>query len=59
MRVLAVFLVLAGSVGTAGSIQQSFSRGRLASALFGLLAPICVLAVLTGALLLFVPDFFS
>ena len=59
MRILGVLLVLAGTAGTAGSIQQSFSRGRAASAIFGLLAPLCVLAALAGALLCFIPDFFS
>jgi hypothetical protein len=59
MRIVGVFLLLAGSVGTAVSVQQSFARGRARGALFGLLAPLCVLAALTGALLLFVPDFFG
>jgi hypothetical protein len=59
MRLLGVLLFLLGSAGAAAAIAASFERPRGVAALYGLLAPIAVLVALTGALLLFVPDFFQ
>jgi hypothetical protein len=59
MRILGVILFLLGAAGAATSFAASFERPRPLAVLFALLAPVAVLVALLGALLLFVPGFFS
>ncbi len=59
MRIVGVLLFLAGAAATAWTVAASFDRPRPVGALFGLVAPLCVLAALVGALLVFVPGFFG
>ena len=59
LRVLGAVLFLVGAAGSMAAIHGSFSRPRPIAALLGLAAPVAVLLALTGALLVFVPDFFG
>lgn len=59
MRILGLVMFLTGSAVTAWSVSGSFARPKGKAALFGLLTPVAVLLALAGALLIFVPGFFS
>jgi hypothetical protein len=59
MRILGALMFLLGCGGTAYAVRGSFASSRTRAALFGLLAPVCILVALLGGLLIFVPDFLS
>ena len=59
MRILGVFLFLAGGAGTAYATWATYTRGRPADVLFAVLAPLAMIVALTGLLLVFVPGFFG
>jgi hypothetical protein len=59
MRVLGALLLLLGGAGTSYAVRAAFARRRPADVAWALAAPVALAAALTGALLLFVPDFFG
>lgn len=59
MRVVGAVLFVGGAVGAALAIRASFERARGPAALYGLLAPLAVLAAIAGLVLIFVPGFFG
>jgi hypothetical protein len=59
LRVLGALLFCLGAFATLLTVRGSFVRPRPVAALLGLAAPVAVLAALTGALLVFIPDFFG
>lgn len=59
MRFLGVILFLLGGAGTAFATWASYTYKRPADVVFGLLAPVALLVMLTGLLLAFVPGFFG
>ncbi|HKA89958.1 MAG TPA: hypothetical protein VKE22_19990 [Haliangiales bacterium] len=59
MRVLGAAIFVAGCALTGLCVRASFDGSGGRRAVAGLLAPVGVLLAGTGALLLFVPDFFG
>jgi len=59
LRILGGLIFLVGAAATAVTVHGSFTKPRPAAALLGIVAPLAVLVALTGALLLFIPDFFG
>jgi hypothetical protein len=59
VRILGVLLFVAGSAATAYATWATYRRHRPRDVLFALLAPIALIAALTGLLLAFVPRFFG
>ena len=52
-------LLCLGSVGAVRAVRGIFAEKRPRDVGFAMLAPLAIAAALTGALLLFVPAFFS
>lgn len=59
MRLLGLILLVLGAVGTVRAVRGVFAEKRPRDVGFALLAPLAITAALAGALLLFVPRFFS
>jgi hypothetical protein len=57
VRLLGLVLVLAGGAGAGWSVLAATTRRRPIDVLAALLAPVAILAALTGGVLLFVPGF--
>lgn len=57
MRFLGVLLFLAGGGATAYATWASYARSRPHDVAFGLLAPVTLLIMLLGLLLIYVPGF--
>jgi hypothetical protein len=57
MRILGALMFVIGCGSAAYAVRASFATSRNVAALFGLLAPVCILVALFGGLLMFVPDF--
>ena len=57
VRFLGVLLFLLGGAGTAYATWASYAHSRPRDVVFGLLAPVALLIMLLGLLLLFVPGF--
>jgi hypothetical protein len=58
VRILGVLLFLIGSAATAYATWATYHRRRPRDVLFAVIAPIAMIAALTGLLLSFVPGFF-
>ena len=59
MRIVGALLFLVGAAGTAVATARSFDRKRPADIGYAVLAPALLVVALAGALLVFVPEFFS
>lgn len=59
MRLLGILLILLGGAGTAYATWAIYARPRPRDIGFGLLAPVAVVGLLLGLLLIFVPGFLS
>ena len=59
MRLLGLVLLVAGGMGAVRAVRGLFEEKRPRDVGFALIAPLALAAALTGALLLFVPSFFS
>ena len=59
MRLLGLMLMLLGAVGAVRAVRGIFEEKRPRDVGFAILAPLAIAAALAGALLLFVPAFFS
>ena len=59
MRLLGLVLLVAGGMGSVRAVRGLFEEKRPRDVGFALIAPVALTAALTGALLLFVPAFFS
>jgi hypothetical protein len=59
LRLLGLVLLVAGGMGSVRAVRGLFEEKRPRDVGFALIAPVALAAALTGALLLFVPAFFS
>jgi hypothetical protein len=59
LRLLGLILLLLGAVGSVRTVRGIFEEKRPRDVGFAMLAPLAIAAALAGALLLFVPAFFS
>jgi hypothetical protein len=59
LRLLGLILFFLGAAGSVRAIRGIFEEKRPRDVGFALLAPLAIAAALAGALLLFVPRFFS
>jgi hypothetical protein len=57
VRLLGILLILLGGSGTAYATWAIYAKPRPRDVGFGLLAPVAVLSLLLGLLLIFVPGF--
>lgn len=59
VRLLGVLLFVLGGAGTGFATWATYQRSRPQDVLFGVLAPVAMLVMLLGLLLMFVPGFFG
>jgi hypothetical protein len=59
VRLLGLLLLVGGGIGAVRAVRGLFEEKRPRDVGFALIAPLALAAALTGALLLFVPGFFS
>lgn len=59
MRFFGVLLFLLGCAAVAYSTWATYQRSRPLDVLFGIIAPLAMLAALAGLVLMFVPGFFG
>jgi hypothetical protein len=59
LRLLGLMLLLLGAAGAVRAVRGVFEEKRPRDVGFAMLAPLAIAAALAGALLLFVPAFFS
>jgi hypothetical protein len=59
LRLLGLIVLVVGAIGAVRAVRGIFQEKRPRDVGFALLAPLAIAAALAGALLLFVPRFFS